>query len=259
MLPRTLSIVIAATTCLAAQTLTVPANAASRDGSGVLDAAGFEHGSRLQVLIGPSHLSSAVGSRLQALRLRRDGARFDLRPGRVSVTLTASASSGLDPTRPSAVFANNHVAPPVELFQGEVALPPAPALANRDGATWQAPDVVTIPFAAPFPYGGGTLCLQLDMVPVDGQASTWWPLDAERSGPAGQALTRGRPCGEAARFSSRPASVDTRTLRIGSTALFASLGVPHSAAVLIAPLRWARSTSDSPALPAAPSTCCRTY
>lgn len=215
------------------QTVTVPAQAELRDGSGVLDGASFGRAGRLQIVLGESHLAGAVGATLQALRLRRDGARFDLRPGAAVVTVSASASRMLDPDRPSPLFAANHSGSPTVLFQGTVVLAAAPGLTDRHAATWQVPDSVTIPFASPFLYAGGALCLQLDILPVSGNASSWWPIDAERSGPAGRASTRGQACGATAGLADRPASVDARTLRIGSTVVFSTLGIPSTTAVLV--------------------------
>lgn len=222
---------LAASASAFAQTLTVPAAAFGRDGTGVLDGAGFERAGRLQIVLGESHLASAVGASFRALRLRRDGSPFDLRSGAALVTLTASASSQIDAERPSPTFALNHGGTPTTLFAGTLPLPAAPRLQDRNAARWLAPDCVTIPFSAPFPYAGGTLCLQLDIVPVSGNASSWWPVDAERDGTPGIAVTRGQACG--AVIADRPASVDVRALRVGSTVRFSTLGTPGSIAVLV--------------------------
>lgn len=229
--PVLLSSILVASPVLAAQSLTVPATAASRDGTGVLDRVGFERPGRLQILLGEPHLTAAIGSSLRALRLRRDGSRLDLRSGAVHVTITGSVTTGLDPERPSATFAQNLGGAPTVLFAGFVTLPAAPRLPNRDAAAWQAPDCVSLPFQTPLAYSGGTLCLQLDIVPLAGNATTWWPIDAERSGSSGQAVTRGQACGAVA--ADRPASVDVRSLRVGSAATLATLAPPNSLAVLV--------------------------
>lgn len=228
-----LLLALAAAPALAAQTLTIPAEAGSRDGTVVLHAAGFERPGRLQMIIGEQHLALARGGRLTALRLRRDGSLHDLRPGVVTVTVSASASATADPERPSPVFANNHSATPTVLHQGNVTLPAAPRLGSRDAATWQSPDSVTIQFSTPFAYPGGTLCLQIDMVPVVGGTTSWWPIDAEQRGSPGRIWTRGRACGAAAALADRPASADALTLRVGTTAQLTSLGPPSATAVSV--------------------------
>src|SRR5690606_15919074 len=136
-MPRTPAFVLPALACAAAApaqtgTLTAPAAAASRDGLGVLEVAGFTRTMRQQFLLGPSHLSGARGMELVALRFRRDGHVVEHNPGAAQVVVRLSASSALDPARPDPRFDANHHVPPVTVFQGVVTLPRSPALAHRD-------------------------------------------------------------------------------------------------------------------------------
>lgn len=232
MRPLYLTSLLALCASVASQTVTIPATAVNRDGSGVFDVAGLERAGRLQILIGQRHLLSAVGRELTVLRLRRDGARFDLRGGALSMTVRVSAATNLDPNAPSSLFAQNHRNPAVMVFQGTVVAPTSPGLANRDAATWSPADIVEVLFTTPFTYAGGTLCIQLDVIPVTGSVPRWWPIDGERESP-GTVTHRGVTCGTVGQLAPKAASVDARSLRIGNTASFTTLGQTGSTAVLM--------------------------
>ena len=159
-------VAVALTGAVCAQgTLTVPAAVTNRDGTSSLVGAGFVDARRQQFLFGPTHLATVAGRDLTALRLRRDGFVVEQAAGRVNLTVTASASTLLDARAPSPVFAENHLAPPTTLFQGVLDLPFSPRLPHAHAATWVTPDAITIPFAMPFRYAAGTLCVQLDGTP----------------------------------------------------------------------------------------------
>jgi len=198
---------------------------------GVLEVAGFTRTMRQQFLLGPSHLSGARGMELVALRFRRDGHVVEHNPGAAQVVVRLSASSALDPARPDPRFDANHHVPPVTVFQGVVTLPRSPALAHRDAATWATPDAITIPFARPFRYSGGALCIEIEGAPVVGSESTWWSIDAEQA-PGGTVTTIGSACGPVAQRVARVASADPRTLRPGSTARFLAFAEPNSLAMM---------------------------
>jgi hypothetical protein len=215
-----------------AQTVTIPALAATRDGTGIVDTFGLERSGRAQILIGAQSLVGTVGRNLTTLRLRRDGARFDLLGGVFQLTLKMSASSALDASAPSARFADNHRVTEVIVFQGEVIAPTSGRLANRNAATWTTADTIDIPFTTPFAYDGGTLCIQLDVMPGSGVLPRWWPLDSERQA-GGIATPRGATCGTLAAQARVPAAVDARSLRVGNTLTFTTLGQPASIAVFM--------------------------
>lgn len=76
------------------------------------------------------------------------------------------------------VFAENHGSDRAEVFRGRVQVPAAPLLSHRDGATWSLPHAVEVPLA-PFPYSGGSLCIDLDGAALPGVSSGWWRADFE--------------------------------------------------------------------------------
>jgi len=214
------------------QTITVPAALATTDGAGLLEAAGFTRAMRQQFLIGPSHLVAARGRELVALRFRRDGHPVEHVPGSLNLTVRLSASTSLDARRPEASFVGNHRSPPVLVFQGPLSVPRSPRLRDRNAATWASPDAVTIPFATPFLYLGGTLCVELEGVPVSGATSSWWSIDAEQFQTRGAVASIGQGCGETASRVTRMASADARTLVPGSTARFLAFGPPNGMAIM---------------------------
>lgn len=215
-----------------AQTVTIPASATVQDGTGILPGPGFDRAGRHQYLLGASHLAAAQDTDLVALRFRREGALPDLKRGSVTMAVIVSASSLLDPRVPSPVFAANHRGSPTTVFQGTVSLPDAPRLVSRHTATWSLPDAVTVPFATPWHYGGGTLCVQVDGAPVVGNTTAWWPIDAERAA-GGTVVTRGQACGALGAQVRQPAAVDPRLLAPGTTVAFTTLAAPASASVLM--------------------------
>ncbi len=214
------------------QVITIPAGAIGRDGTGLLAGAGFEQPLREQFLFGATHLTGLVNRDLLALRMRRDGTPVEQKAGQLDLTLTVSASNLLDVRSPSPVFADNHRVPATTVFQGLVSLPHSLPLAHRHAATWSTPDAVTVPFAAPFRYLGGALCVQLDGVPRATLSSPWWPVDGERDLGTGVVTTIGQGCGPVAAIASRSAGVEARMLRVGSTPRFTALGQPGNPAFL---------------------------
>ncbi len=230
MLLHHLTTIALAGAVLAQGTVTIPSGVVNRDGSSSLVAAGFVRPLRQQLLFGSSHLAGLAGRDLAAIRLRRDGFPVEQFAGRVDLTVMLSASPLLDVTAPSQTFAGNHRVPPTTVFQGSVALPYSPRLAHQHAATWTTPDAVTIPFAAPFRYATGALCVQLDGVPDASSPSTRWQIDAEHDRAGGIAIPIGRGCGPVAAQASQTAATEPSLLRVGSTSRFLGIGQPTSPA-----------------------------
>ncbi len=171
----------------------VPAAYADRDAPAMGESPGFSNPFRQQVVLRDRLLTALAGKTITALTLRRDGQYpVALRGGRAKVTVALGVTTR-DPTLTSPLFAENLPAS-TTVFQGEIALPAAPAPQGRDGAGWAAPHAVEIAFATPFPYAGGHLVLDFTGEPVASARSPMWPIDFD-SGPASSASIAmvGRP------------------------------------------------------------------
>lgn len=219
-------------TAVAQGTVTVPASALNRDGGTSVLGAGFVRACRVQLLFGTSHLGGMSGRDITAVRFRRDGTSLEHTAGRASLTVSVSASSSLDVRSPSAVFADNHRTPPTVVFQGLLALPFSPGLTNPNAATWITPHAVTVPFAVPYRYAGGSLCVDMEGAQDPSAPSSWWPLDAELDFDRGTSTPFGQGCGPIASQARQMAHVDPNFLRVGSTPRFVGIGQPGSPAFL---------------------------
>src|SRR5690606_1044808 len=239
---RTLVLVhLAFAGAVVAQTgIVVPAAAATRDGTTNAEAAGFTERRRQQVLIGTSLLSPLLGRTIDRLTFRRDGALPPLVAGqtRLQVSVSIAPFGSIEDT--SLSFDANHGAPTTIVFDATVDLPAAPRLSHRNGATWSVPDIVTVPFSAPFTYPGGILCLEFRGEPVAGRASTWWPIDCESDGVRGRRTSLGPGCGRVASQAALTATAAESGLRPGATAELVHLTDSTAATILalaVQPLR----------------------
>lgn len=229
--PHLLAVLLVASAA-AQSTITIPATATHQEGSGLLPGPGFSGPYREQFLFGPSHLSTAVNHEFVALRLRRNGYFPDYNAGRVHVTVLMSASPLLDVNAPSSIFADNHHTPPTTVFSGPLDLFDSPRLPRGQAPLWVPPDAVTIPFAQPFRYLGGTLCIQVEGRPDATSPADWFAIDAERELVRGNATHVGRGCGPVVNRATTMVATDHWLLRPGSTPRFVGIGEPHTPAVL---------------------------
>ncbi|HLU37794.1 MAG TPA: hypothetical protein VK081_00310 [Planctomycetota bacterium] len=177
-----------------AQSLVVPATRTAMDGTSGGALAGVEQRFRMQVLLDGAALGPLPGHSITDLAFRRDGQHLAAQQGgRVQATVrmstTARPSSAASPR-----FRDNHGADEREVFSGEIVVPTSPALANRDGAQWTAPDAVVFALRDPFPYQSGTLCVELAAAPVSGSASPWWRIDYELFWHDAQVAATGAAC-----------------------------------------------------------------
>jgi hypothetical protein len=88
----------------------------------------------------------------------------------------------------------------------------------------------TVPFTAPFPYAGGTLCFDVEGSPVQ---PTRWPIDYHGDLQTGRVLRRGAACGAVASITTKTARVSEWALRPGSTIPLSVLGERDSVGVLM--------------------------
>ena len=147
------------------QTLIVPPLFANRDATAPPDPFPGTHlDARQQILVGASGLTGLqIGtSRITSLAFRRDGSsQSQLTAGRARLVVRVS-SLARSPGSASMLFADNHGATVQTVFDGEVAFPPSPRLAQRDEPDWSATHSFTIPFQSAAIYGGGSLCIEIE-------------------------------------------------------------------------------------------------
>lgn len=211
----------------AQQYAVIPTSAANTDANTGGRVAGFVSRSRQQVLIDRSELGAVRNREITALSLRRNGQYLPALqggPAHLRVTLSTTVR---EPRDASPLFAENHGAVRTVVFDSTVQLPNAPALLDRDAADWSAQHAVNIPVVPPFPYGDGTLVVEIEGAPGT-NPSPWWPVDFTSDLEQGTTRAFGARCGRYASLSA-PASA----LRLGSTVRIAATGEPDTAGVMI--------------------------
>jgi hypothetical protein len=155
----------------------VPSSCETLDGPTLGGWPGFSQRFRLQALVDGAALNRLANLALTGLTVRRDGQYLAAHAGgRAHVTITLSHAART-PRFAQPVFAANRGQDGVQVFAGDVVLPDAPALSNRNQVTWESPHAVDFPFTVPFPFQGGTLCMDVDGAPVTNFSSPWWPVD----------------------------------------------------------------------------------
>lgn len=202
--------------------LAIPAQAADSEAAARRWLAGGSRAMCQQVLVGAAHLGPIAGRELTGIALRRDTDDRTARGGgSVRLVLRVGAAARA-PGSASRRFAENITAA-VEVFAGTVQLPAAPAVAGYVG--WIAPHVVEVPFAVPYRYAGGDLCVELRGEPI-GSGAGWWPVDAVEDTVSGSTIVVGRSCGPFAGLAGQTAYVAPRALVPGETAVFVANGQP---------------------------------
>ena len=213
----------------APQHLVVPAAYATTDAISFEWIAGASRDVRQQTLVGAAHLSPLAGRILTALELRRNAANETYLGGTADLTVTLSLAANA-PLDCSSTFAQNVGTNPIQVFQGQVTLPTSPPVTGNTVA-WSPNDTVRIPFATPFVYTGGTLCIDIVGAPVAGQNANWWMADAEFEDIAGTATDLGGGGGIYGGPTHTWSFVEERSLLPGAYAHFFAYGPPLSLAV----------------------------
>lgn len=206
----------------AQQYVVVPAAHATTDAPSYCWLAGASQPLRQQTLVGGSHLTALQGQTLTALELRRNATGEAYAGGSAQLTVTLSISPRL-PLEVSTTYAANAGANAVTVFSGTVAIPASPAVVGSTVA-WTANNTIRIPFTTPFPYSGGTLCVDITGAPVGGQPANWWMVDAALDDLRGTKLELGGGCGQYGGVASQWSSVSRRSLVAGAYARFSASG-----------------------------------
>lgn len=226
-------LLIAASLSAQVQQLVIPSVAATRDGNSSGRVAGFMQAHRQQMLVGASWLTGVAGREITALTFRRDGWPVDHTAGSAELRVRMSTSVGLDPQQAATQFDVNLGPQWLEVFRGAVVLPASGRLPHRDAATWAPPHVVVVPLAVPYPYRGGTLCIDIEGSPVAGAVSTWWSVDHHVDPASGSRTYFGQACGSSTGWPAHTATTDPKSLRPGASIRIAGIGSLGDAAVLL--------------------------
>ena len=222
-------LLLALPTALAAQgSLVVPPSFATAEAPGRTALGGMCADQRQQVLVNGTHLQPLLGRSITALWLRRDAQFGDPLAPQAADLVVRLSETPRDADDPANVLAQNHGPAVVQVFQGRVSLPAAPAVAGGP-APWDAQHAVALPFSTPFAYGGGNLCIDIEGRAVRSGTPCFWPFDAATSFHPGTVAHIGQPCG--ATPGPFNADADHGTLRIGSTALFRAWAQPDTPGV----------------------------
>ncbi len=208
------------------QQTVIPASYAAADAIGYLWLPGASQDVRQQTLVGQSHLTALVGRNITAIELRRSAANETYAGGTADLTVVLSTSPS-QPLRCSRTWAANVGPDATQVFAGPVTLPTSPPEIGPNVA-WTPANVVRIAFQTPFPYSGGTLCIDVTGQAIAGQNANWWMADAMVEDVAGTAVVRGNGCGTFGGPQGHWSHTATRQLIPGGHARFFADGPPGS-------------------------------
>jgi hypothetical protein len=207
----------------------IPADRAVVDGTAAGDIAGFGAPQRSQILIAASHLDALRGRTLHELWLRRDrDVPLALSGGTTRLRITLSTTTR-EPSAPASTFAANHGANTTTVFDAIATVPNSPQPTAVGYDAWAAENSIRVPFTSPFPYAGGTLCVDLVGTPIEG--ARYWPVDQEAAVQDGTATALGAACGRDLR--PQTATAFPSSLRTGGTASLMAFGRAGTSAVLM--------------------------
>ncbi|HEB53116.1 MAG TPA: hypothetical protein ENI87_07680 [bacterium] len=221
-----------ATALLGQQHLVVPSAYATNDAISFNWIAGASRDVRQQTLIDASRLAPMLGRDITAIEFRRTAANEVYQGGSANMTVTLSIAPHT-PLACSSSFAANIGTNPVQVFNGTVTFPSSPAIAAGPGAavSWSTQNVVRVPFATPFSYTGGTLCVDIVGLAIPGQEANWWMADAEFEDLPGTVTDVGAGCGAYGGVQSRWAHAARRSLVPGGYAHMFAYGTPYGLAI----------------------------
>jgi len=229
----------------------IPASYATADAPGQLWIPGASRPLRQQQILGSSLLQGLVGQTLTALEFRRNAQADAFQAGALTLTVTLSTTAA-GPLSASSTFANNLGAAPVQVFASQLQLPASPATTTPG---WTGSNVVRIPFATPFVYQGGNLCIDIVGAPVAGQAAGWWPCDADQSLVTSTVVDLGGGCGAYGGPTHQWSAAVPRTLVPGGEGSFFAFGPLGSFGIVAFGAEFPAGWPLAMVLPAAPMNC----
>lgn len=184
---------------------------------------------RQQTLMGATHLTPLVGKAIHAIELRRNLIDEVYQGGTAHMTVTLSIAPHT-PLECADAFAANTGSFALQVFSGNVTFPTSPG-ANTWPVPWTTDNVVRIPFTQVYPYGGGTLCIDIVGTPIAGQEANWWMADLELEDIAGTTVDLGGGCGLYGGVDKEWSHVSRRSLVPGAYARFSANGTPGGLAL----------------------------
>ena len=184
---------------------------------------------RTQILIGASQLASMAGQSIAAIELRRSAADETFAGGAIDLTVNISVAPHT-PLACSATFSQNIGANPTTVFSGLISVPTSPATTGS-AVAWTPDNVVRIPVVPPYPYTGGTLCIDIVGHPVAGQEVQWWAADATFQQVPGTTTDLGGGCSSNPASLGNWSSIETNSLVTGGHARMMAFGSPYGLAI----------------------------
>jgi hypothetical protein len=222
----------AAATAQATTFHTIPAAYATAEANSLEWVAGTGSAVRQQTLIGASHLQALLGRELLALEIRRAAYNQAFQGATCDWTVHLSHTQRA-PLQAETTFAANVGADDTVVYQGQMTAPASPANTSNS-IPWTANNVIRVVFQTPFVYTGGTLCLDIQGLPIPGQTSPWWVGDAVwETGLAGSVVEVGQGCGLYGGPTKRWSAADPQTLLPGANAQFWAEGAPNTLALAV--------------------------
>jgi hypothetical protein len=204
----------------------VPQQYATSDAPALTAAPGIGTARRLQVVVAAAELLPLVGRELTALALRRDLSWTAALPAAGSPIVVRIGQASHDPDQAVRSFAGN-LPTPIEVFRGTLQAPSSPA--SPSTPSWAPGESLRVDFTAPFPYGGGPLCVEFE---PQGSPGIWWPVDAVTDPVIGTVTSVGSACGPLSHMVATAGAQDA-SLVIGRTAIFDLVGAPSAPAWLM--------------------------
>jgi len=230
--------------------LVAPSSYATNDAPAYGWVPGASRSLRQQTLMGASHLTPMLGTAIVAIELRRNMVDEVYQGGTAHLDVTMSIAPH-EPIECSNVFANNTGTLPIQVFSGDVTFPTSPSPGNNP-VPWTTNNIVRIPLTTPYPYGGGTLCIDIVGTPIAGQEANWWMADLELEDIAGTTNDLGGGCGLYGGVDHEWSYVSRRSLVPGAHARFSANGTPLGLALACFGTTAPSSIPLSLILPAAP-------
>ena len=224
-------VVVLTTTLLLAQgtqVQVVPAAFTVQDAVRQCGVPGVSDDGRSLTLVGQGHLASLIGRTITALEFRRSAAD-ETYAGAAPVLAVTLSTSPRSPLACSNRFVDNVGPDAITVFQGTVVVPTSPP-APGPLVDWSPQNTIRIAFQQPFPYQGGTLCIDVVGTRTPGQSSLWWAADAVCEDLSGTVVQLGNGCGI---HGQQWSHVDQHSLLPGGYAAFSAHGTSGGLAFAI--------------------------
>jgi hypothetical protein len=228
---------VLAALCAAQQSLVIPPAHSTLDAPSKRWTAAATAGLRQQILIDAAHLTPLAGRLIDSVSWRRDADyKETLTGGQTHVTVRVSTSPLASSADARDDMTQNAGVDELLVFQGIVDAPASPAVTGAS-VPWDPQNAIELRFVPPFPYAGGTLCIDVTGLPTAATTSHFWPADARSDHAEGSVRDVGASCQDQnlVPLTNGTAShtVAAQELVLGSSALAFARATPFAMASLL--------------------------